>query len=129
MSTEGIVGPFFFDATVTAESYLAMLQKQLLALLQQQGGAEDLHFCREHWPIMLSLCETGWMPTCLIDGLAGDDLLSGHLVRQISPHLTFLCGVLSKRKQAQQSPATLLNLKEQIRAAIAQVPLELCVKV
>ena len=31
--------------------------------------------------IMQSLCETGWMLTCLIDGLAGKDRLSGHLVR------------------------------------------------
>ena len=36
------VGPFFFDGTVTAQSYLAMQQQQLLLLLQQQGGVDGL---------------------------------------------------------------------------------------
>ena len=44
ISTEGIVGPFFLDGTLLAQSYLAMLPQQLLLLLQQQGGVEGLYF-------------------------------------------------------------------------------------
>ena len=39
ISSQGILVPFFFDETVTAQSYLVMLQHQLLPLLLQQDEA------------------------------------------------------------------------------------------
>ena len=50
VTSEWILGPFFFDGTVTAQSYLAMLQHQLLPLLQQQDEAEGLYFQQDRAP-------------------------------------------------------------------------------
>ena len=52
-------------------------------LLQQQDEAVGLYFQQDGaHPIMLRSCENGWMPTCLVDELAGEDH-SGHFVPQI----------------------------------------------
>ena len=47
---EVIVDLFFFDGTVIAQNYLAMVHQQLLPLLQQQGGAEGSYFLQNGAP-------------------------------------------------------------------------------
>ena len=46
---KGSLAPFF-DGTMTAQSYLAMLQHQLLPLLQQQDKTEGLYFQQDGEP-------------------------------------------------------------------------------
>ena len=71
------------------------------------------------------------MPTCLIDEWAGEARLSEHLPEKLSdlfPPDCFLWGVL-KEKVYSAKPRDISELKKQNRAAIAQVPLDLCAKV
>ena len=60
-STESIVGPFFFNETEIAQSYLTMLQQQLLPLLQQQGGADDLYFQQNGTPVHYAKLVRNWL--------------------------------------------------------------------
>ena len=60
-SAEGIVGRFFFDGTVAAQSYLAMPQQQLLPLLQHLGGAEGLYFHQDGAPAHYAKLVGDWL--------------------------------------------------------------------
>ena len=51
----------FFDGTMIAQSYLAMLQEQLLPLLQQQGGVKDLYFQQNGVPAHYAKLVRDWL--------------------------------------------------------------------
>ena len=61
ISSEGILGPFFFDRTVTAQNYLAMLEHQLLLLLQQHNEAENLYFQQDGAPAQYATLVRDWL--------------------------------------------------------------------
>jgi len=47
---ERVIGPFFFDGTVTGESYLNMVQNQILPAIEQQDDLDSIWFMQDGAP-------------------------------------------------------------------------------
>lgn len=124
--SKGIVGPFFFDGTVNAQCYLAMLQQMLGPILHQQL----LHYQHDGAPAHYATSVRKWLDENLPDRWIGRRGPLEWPAR--SPDLTppdfFLWGILKDRVYASR-PRTIDELKDKIRAEIAAVPVELCEKV
>ena len=73
ISSDGIVGPQFFDRTVTGERYLDKLKNFITPALRQRPDFNNLYFQQDGaYPIMLQLSEIYWMRHFLINGSAGE---------------------------------------------------------
>ena len=122
----GIVGPYFYEGTVTSESYLEMLRGWLWPQIQdrnfilQQDGATP-HYARivrsfldDHFPSAW-IGRRGWMewPARSPD---------------LTPPDFFLWGFV-KDKVYSRSPQTLKQLRTFIEEAITSVSVDLCQKV
>ena len=57
-SSNGIIGPFVFDASVTGERYLNMLQTYFFPKIQQQ---EDIYFQEDGTPAHYAQCVHEWL--------------------------------------------------------------------
>ena len=71
ISSDGIVGPQFFDGTVTGERYLDKLKNFIIPALRQRPDFNN-NDRMEPYPIMLQLFEIYWMRHFLINGSAGE---------------------------------------------------------
>jgi len=123
LSARGLIGPFFFEGTVTGEAYLEMLRSSILPAIHalnensevfyQQDGAPP-HYHLDVWAIL-------------------DENLQGHWIGRrgtfefppCSPDLTpldfYLSGTL-KDVVYRKKPAMLGDLRAEIRAACAAIP-------
>jgi len=126
MSSEGVIGPFFFDTTVTADKYLAMLKDNVVPLLE----GKDLYFMHDGAPAHYSLIVRDFLDERFPDRWIGRRGVIEWPPR--SPDLTppdfFLWGVL-KEAVYQTKSQSLEDLKTKISAAFADVTVELCQKV
>lgn len=127
LSRVGIIGPYFFPATVNSERYLTMLQDFFQPALEamqledtwfQQDGA-TAHTARV---IMIFFRQT--FPERLIS-LRGD--LNWH-AHQTAPCDFFLWGYL-KSKVYCNRPNTLEDLRNNIDAEIARIPVDMLERV
>lgn len=130
ISSQGIIGPMFFDGTCTASSYLALLKEQVWPQIQHQAEAEDLWFMQDGAPAHWARDVRAWLD----ENFAGRWIGRGGAVAwpPRSPDLTppdfFLWGVLKDRVYARK-PGTIDELKNAISVEINNVPVELCAKV
>ena len=95
---------------MTAQSYLAMLQHQLLPLLQQQDEAEGLYFQQDGALAHYATLVQDWLDAHLLGrwiGRQGPLEWQSHLPDLTPPD--FFLWVFSKIMSTQQSPLTLLN--------------------
>jgi len=130
LSARGLIGPFFFEGTVTGEAYLEILRSSILPAIRaiyensevfyQQGGAPP-HYHRDVRAFL-------------------DENLEGHWIGRrgtfeyppLSPDLTaldfYLWGTL-KDVVYRKKPATLGDLRTEIRAACAAIPINILTEV
>src|SRR5581483_7773486 len=47
ISSNGIIGPFFFERTITAEAYLDILQNKMLPQFQNLSNSQDIYFMQD----------------------------------------------------------------------------------
>jgi transposase len=130
ISSEGIIGPCFFDEHVTAKSYLKLLKERFWPQVRDRMEAEDVYFQHDGAPAHYAKEVREWL----------DENFGGCWLGRRgpiewpprSPDLTppdfFLWGVLKDRVYANR-PKTIPDLKREIESAIRGVPQDLCAKV
>jgi len=124
MSARGLIGPFFFDVTVTGEAYLEMLHSSILLAIRALYGNSDVFYQQD-----------GATPHYHRDVRAFlDENLQGYWIGRRgtfeslprSPDLTtldfYFWGTL-KDVVCRRKPATLGDLRAEIRTACAAIPI------
>lgn len=121
-SSRGLIGPFFFDGTVTGQVYLNMIQTSVLPAIRALYGNEEFYFQQDGAPPHYHRDVRAYL----------DDNLPGHWIGRRgpiefpprSPDLTpldfYLWGHL-KNVVYRRRPATLAALREEIEAACAAI--------
>jgi len=121
----GVIGPIFFDETITGQSYLAMLKEQLLPMLQRmpQFTARQLWFMQDGAPPHWASAVRDWL-----NDIFGEQWIGrGGPVRwpARSPDLTpcdfYLWGDLKRRVYVRRM-VSIQELKQQIVSAIGTTP-------
>lgn len=126
LSSRGLVGPFFFDGTVTGQVYLGMLRTSILPGVRALYGADDEVFYQQDGaPPHYHLAVRAFL----------DDNLQGHWIGRRgpiefpsrSPDLTpldfYLWGTV-KNEVYRQKPRALEDLRREITAACAAISIE-----
>ena len=126
----GLIGPFFFDNTVTTESYLKMLNEKLWPIVSNRDDYADLYFQQDGAPAHYAVSVRKWL----------DEHFPGRWIGRRgavewpsrSPDLTpldfFLWRVL-KNKVFSDKSKTLNDLKQSITIAWEDITPEMCKKV
>ena len=130
ISSIGIVGPFFFDSTVTAASYHRMLFQKVMPSARRLFHGDDFWFQQDGAPAHTSNKAKNYL----------DKKKPGKWIGKRgpipwpprSPDLTppdfFLWGFLKDRVYA-SSPETVEDLKRAIIDEVHQIPVEMCERV
>ena len=121
LSATGFMGPFFFEGTVTGEAYLEMLRSSILPAIRALYGNSEVFYQQD-----------GERPHYHRDVRAFlDEYLQGHWVGRRgtfefplrSPPLDFYLWGTLKDVVYRKKPATLGDLRAEIRAACAAIPI------
>ena len=130
LSAKGLIGPFFFEGTVTGLNYLDMLQEFAMPCFQEQFGDAKSSTSNKmvHPHTFIVMWEDVWMKTCKTDGLEEEGPLNFLLDRQIWHPWTFLWGFL-KDKVYSRKPKTIAELREAIKGECAQIQREMLLEV
>lgn len=123
ITSDGLIGPYFFDGNVTAESYLEMLtnflwpQVMRRRMLFQQDGA----------PSHYALVVRNWLDEKFPDRWIGRRGPIEWPARSpdLSPPDFFLWGYLKDIVYTER-PTTIEQLRRRIRTVCAKVPVEMC---
>ena len=121
------IGPFFFDASVTGEQYLNMLQTYFFPQVQQQ---EDIYFQQDGGPAHYAHGVREWLDINFNDkwiGRRGPFEWPAQLP-DLSPIDVFLWGVLKDMVYKEKS-RTIPDICPVIADKIATIGMELCQKV
>lgn len=126
LTSSGLIGPYFFDNSVTGESYLHMLQEFLWPKVKQRR----LIFQQDGAPAHYSLEVRDWLDQKFPDRWIGRRGPIEWPAR--SPDLTppdfFLWGYL-KNIVYKDRPSTLDELRDRIEQACAEIPTQMCDRV
>jgi len=123
MSARGLIGPFFCEGTVTGEAYLEMLRSSILPPIRVLYENSEVFYQQDGAPPHYHQDVRAFL----------DENLQGHWIERIlfefpprSPDLTpldfYLWGTL-KDVVYRRKPATLGDLRTEIRAACAAIPI------
>ena len=127
ISSSGLIGPIFFEGTVTSENYLVMLQTHFWPKMR---GNPNCYFQQDGAPPHYGLAVRRWL----------DDNFRGRWIGRrgaiewparspdITPPDFFLWGIL-KDMVYREKPRTLQDLRTIIEEKFAQIDTELCKKV
>ena len=123
----GVYGPFFFDGTVNKERYLQMLQKEFWPVVVAEGRANEILFMQDGAPPHWGTTVREWLSEQMPQRWMGRD--SPNLPwPPRSPDLTpcdfFVWGFV-KSKVYVTRPANIPELKDRIRAAFAEITVEM----
>ena len=123
----GIIGPFFFEGTVTGATYLAMLQSQFWPEFVALPNHHNIFFQQDGAPPHYALAVRQWLNEHLKDKWIGRRGPIDWPPR--SPDLTppdfFLWGFI-KNNVFKIRSTNLEQLKNRIRQSIASIPVEMC---
>jgi len=61
ISSQGIIGPHFFDGTVNSQSYLALLKETLLPEIRRRNDDEDVYFQQDGAPPHYAQAVRDWL--------------------------------------------------------------------
>ena len=126
MNSSGLIGPYFFDGSVTSESYLQMLDDFLWPLVKQQR----MFFQQDGAPAHYSLDVRNWLNKKFGDRWIGRRGPIEWPAR--SPDLTppdfFLWGYL-KNIVYRSEPSTCDELRSRIEEACAEISKDMCKRV
>lgn len=127
ISSQGIIGPFFFDDTVNGENYLDMLKTQFWPTVRRP---RNVYFQQDGAPPHYSLAVRNWLDQKFPGRWFGRRGPIEWPAR--SPDMTppdfFLWGVM-KDLVYRERPGTMDDLKQTIRDKFATLDEELCAKV
>lgn len=128
ISSDGIIGPYFFNNTVTGASYLKMLQDWFWP--QVADRADHIYFQQDGAPPHYSVAVREWLDNHFPEAWIGRRGAMEWPAR--SPDLTpcdfFLWGVLKDRVYG-KNPHTLAQLRTEIEDGIQEIERDLCQKV
>ena len=123
ISSKGIVGPFFFDGTVTANAYLEMLENQVWPTIAQWPDIDEFWFQHDGAPAHFGIEPRDWLNDHFPDRWIGRRGAIEWPPR--SPDLTppdfFLWGVL-KDKVYGLKPQNIDQLRTAITNACQEIP-------
>ena len=119
----GIVGPFFFEGTVTGARYLGMLEKDLWPIISRWR----MHFQQDGASPHYAIPVRRWLDKKFKDHWIGrrGPLEWPARSPDLSPCDFFLWGYL-KNIVYQERPATIEQLKSRITQACSEIPVEMC---
>ena len=125
ITSKGIIGPYFFDGSVTAASYLEMLNDFLWPLVRHKG----LYFQQDGAPAHYALNVRDWLNQKFANRWIGRRGPIEWPARSpdLAPCDFFLWGYL-KNIVYQERPTTLDELKSRIRQACERIPVAMCEK-
>lgn len=130
ISSDGLIGPFFFENTVTGASYLEMLQDKLWPVISQRPDIDTVHFQQDGAPPHYSLIVRNWLDQHFTDRWMGRRGPVEWPAR--SPDLTppdfFLWGVLKNSVYAHK-PKSINELKACIQREWDMISPDICKKV
>ena len=122
ISSSGVLGPIFFDGTVTGEKYLEILKNQVVPQLQQQPNSHDLYFQQDGAPPHYSRAVREYLDEVFPEKWIGRRGPIDWPAR--SPDLTpmdfFFWGVL-KDKVYSRKPRSIDDLKNYINDAFQEI--------
>jgi len=130
LSARGLIGPFFFEGTVTGEAYLEMLRSSILPAIRAIYENSEVFYQQDRAPPHYHRDVRAFL----------DENLQGHWIGQSgtfefpphSPDLTpldFYLWRTVKDVVYRKKPATLRDLRAEIRAACAAIPINTLTKV
>ncbi len=132
MTVDGLVGPYFFDGSVTGASYLEMLSDFLLPRLQERDDFNQLWFQQDGAPAHFSIIVRDFLDQVFPQRWIGRMGAVSWPARSpdLSPLDFFLWGYLKDYVYARK-PATLIEMRQFIQDGFAAVDAdkELCRKV
>lgn len=123
LSSRGLIGPFFFEGTVTGHAYLDMLQTRILPAIQALYGNEMFYFQQDgapphyHRDVRLYLDET--LPGRWV-GRRGAAAEYPPRSPDLTPLDFYLWGTV-KNEVYRQKPATINELRDKIVASCAAI--------
>lgn len=125
ITSGGIIGPYFFDENVTAESYLAMLKDFLWPKVKHKG----MYFQQDGAPPHYALIVRDWLNEKFANRWIGRRGPIEWPARSpdLSPPDFFLWGYL-KDIVYRSRPTTIAQLRERIATVCAEIPVEMCAK-
>lgn len=123
----GIIGPFFFDGTVTANSYLKMLQTQALPKIEKTFGPNEIYFQQDGAPPHFARNVRDWLRGTFPDHVIGrqGDIEWPPRSCDLTPPDFFLWGYL-KHLVYQKQCCSLDRLRARIRYCFRLVSTEMC---
>ena len=126
ISSERIIGPFFFDTTVSKDSYLALPKDQIEPAI----AGKDLFYMHDGAPAHYAKEVRAWLDEKFSDRWIGrrGPIEWPPRSSDLTPPDFFLWGVLKEQVYAERV-GTIDELRHKIIAACAAVPVELCQKV
>lgn len=127
ISSSGVIGPFFFEAPVTGERYLDMLQTFFFPQVQQQ---RDFLFQQDGAPPHYARCVREWLDINFHGRWIGRRGPIDWPARSpdLSPMDFFVWGVL-KDMVYKEKPRTIPDLRRLINDKFATIDVEVCQKV
>ena len=126
MWSGGIIGPYFFEGTVTAESYQAMLNDFLFPAMERLPGATEVWFMQDGASPHYALTTRNTLDAHFENRWIGRRGPVEWPARScdLTPLDFFLWGYL-KNLVYSQTPRDLEELKVKIRRSIEQIPVEM----
>ncbi|CAM1299642.1 Uncharacterised protein r2_g956 [Pycnogonum litorale] len=125
LSSKGLIGPFFFDATVTGPIYLNLLQQSVMPCIRNDFKDEDVYFQQDGAPPHYHRDVRSFLDGVLPNRWIGRRGFVEYPPR--SPDLTpldfFLWGYLKDKVYATK-PATVAELRNAIEHECSQIPRE-----
>ncbi|GFT66548.1 DUF4817 domain-containing protein [Nephila pilipes] len=126
LSSRGLIGPFFFDATVTGPVYLNLLQQSVIPSIREDFEQEEFYFQQDGAPPHYHRDVRSFLDGILPNRWIG--LLGFVEYPPRSPDLTppdfFSWGYLKDEVYAQK-PATVVQLRATIEHECTNIPREL----
>ena len=124
----GVIGPFFFDDTVTGETYLSMLKDWFQPQFQQMNGHEEMFFMQDGAPPHFALSVRAWLDGNFAGRWIGRRGAIDWAPR--SPDLTpmdfFFWGYVKDLVYSQPTVRSLGELTERIEHVFHTIPTEMC---
>jgi hypothetical protein len=127
--SKGVIGPFFFNDTVTANSYLEMLNKEIVPTIARRMNLKEIHYMHDGAPAHYAQSVRHFLDKTFPNRWMGRRGPIDWPAR--SPDLTptdfFLWGVIKDRVYARK-PQNVQALKDVIVTEIQSLPVESCRK-
>ena len=126
LSSRGLIGPFFFDATVTGLSYLNLLQQSVMPSIKEEFEDEEFYFQQNRTPPHYNHDIRSFLDEALPNRWIVLRGFGEYLPR--SPNLTplvFFSWGYQKDKVYTTKPAPVAELREAIEHEWAQISREL----